>query len=331
MRSASLVFALVAVSGALAQIPPQLQSFIGNLSSSCQQTVLQLAIGSDFSTCNKIPQVLPIVTQALSASNESSLVPYIDQIVSLECATAGCSNSTLTSAYNTLASGCATDLSRYGVSNSTLRTIFQQYPLAREVVCLQTVTPFVANSTTTSSPSTSTSGNATYCATSLLNQVQSIAGTNLSAGFISSLAGVGGRNMTGTGPLAQLARRFNATLLCNDCIFAAANVIGVAYPQIGNVTLRSSGLGSNANVTSGNDTYRANTTIAQALDNTCSARGFSWNSNGTLPSTIRLGAVNSTFGYTLIAGNGTRQAPPNPTPIRRNVANIKARWIGERL
>lgn len=329
MRVTSAVFALAAVSGALAQLPPQLQSVVGNLSSSCQQTLLSLVAGSDLSTCLKIPQALPILTQALSASNATSLVPYVNQLVGLECQTSGCSNSTLTSAFNTFSSGCATDLQQYNITNSTLRSIFQQYPLAREVVCLQTVSPFDTTTNSTSTNSTA-NGNATYCATSLLNEVQSIAGQNLSVDFFTGLArSVMGGNVTNS-TYSQIASRFNTTLICNDCIFAAADVIGVAYPSIGNVTLRSIGYrGSAGNVTSGNVTYSANTTVAQALNSTCSAQGLTWNSNGTLPSSIRLGAVNSTFGYPLTAGNGTRQAPATSTPIRRNVADIKARWIGE--
>lgn len=335
MRSASAVFALAAVSGALAQIPAPIQSFIGNLSSSCQQSVLSLATSSNLTSCLNIPQALPILTQAFSASNTTSLVPLVNQLVAVECGNPGCSNATLTSAYNTIAGGCSTDLAKYNVTNSTLRTIFQQYPLAREVVCLQTTIPFntTTNMTTSYSNSstngTSSSTNGTYCATSLLNEVQYIVGQNLSINFFTGLAQAYMAGNLTNATFAQLGSRFNTSLLCNDCIFAAADVIGVAYPAVGNVTLRSLGLGRTFNFSSANTTYTSNTTVAQALNSTCSAQGLVWNSNGTLPSTILLGAVNSTFGYNLTAANGTRAAPSNPIPIRRNVANIKARWIGE--
>jgi hypothetical protein len=161
--------------------------------------------------------------------------------------------------------------------------------------------------------------------------------------------------------LRDYAQTLNFTTedLCDECIFGAANLIGTVYPAIGNITLGSLGFAPNATNSSrpdavnlGSDPATSNTTLAQALDSTCSAEGLTWTSNGTLPEGIVLGAENSTFGLPLMYGNETftpitpaepigsnastssssSAAAPSATAsgaARRNVADIKARWVGQ--
>lgn len=255
----------------------------------------------------------------------------LDQLVSIDCGQSGCSNATLTSAVQQFTAGCATDLGRYNVTNSTVRTIVQQYPLAREITCLRTRIPYNGTDAPlnlTSPPYNITNGTA-FCVSSVLTEVSAKIGQNLTFPFFNSLVQSYQNN---TAP--RWLSNFTATDICNDCIFGAADLVGVVYPQVGNATLSSIGLGNitrGANITlQDNSTVpAANLTIARALNSTCAAEGFVWTNNGTLPGTIVLSAYNSTFGFNITAGaiNTTRSGPF--TPIRRNVVGLKARWIGE--
>jgi len=320
MRATSAVLALAAATGTLAQIPAGVTSALGKLSPGCQQTVLSMALGSELSQCLHVNELVPVIMSAISPN--ASFVPVMDKITSIECGQSGCSNATLISAAQQIGVGCATDLQQYNITNGTLRTIMAQYPLAREVVCLQTRTPFNGTNAPiplTNPPYNITNGTA-YCTTSLLTQLSAKVGQNISVPLFMDLY-----SSYQNGTLGNYAKLFNATDLCNDCIFGAADLIGVAYPGVGNVTLSSVGL---KNVTI-NSVSVSNVTIAQALNTTCAAQGYAWTYNGTLPSTVRLGAYNSTTSFNITAGAITTVGKNSTTPIRRNVANIKARWIGE--
>lgn len=209
-----------------------------------------------------------------------------------------------------------------------MQTIFAQYPLARELTCLQTRTPYNGTDAPlniTSPPFNITNGTV-YCSSSVLTEVSAIIGQNISLPFFTDLFKAYQNNTLVNTTLPALGAKFNnASLLCNDCIFGWADLVGVAYPGVGNVSLSSIG---QRNVTI-NGTNISNITIAQALNSTCAAEGYVWTNNGTLPGTVRLGAYNSSFSYNITAGAISTIGKNSTTPIRRNVADIKARWIGE--
>lgn len=260
-----------------------------------------------------------VITSAITSN--SSLIPVFDNITSIECGQSGCSNATLIAAAEQIGSGCATDLQAYNMTNSTLRTIMAQYPLAREVICLQTRTPYnatVAPIPIANPPYNVTNGTA-YCTTSLMTAVSAKVGQNLSIPFFMDLYKSYENNT-----ITKYATLFNATDLCNDCIFGAADLIGAVYPVIGNASFSSLGY---KNITV-NSVNISNITVAGALNSTCAASGYTWTYNGTLPGTVRLGAVNSTFSYSITAGAVSTIGRNSTTPIRRNVAAVKARWIG---
>ena len=263
------------------------------------------------------------------------MIAPIDQLLAIECNGAGCSNETLTGFVNNITTGCSDDLSKYNISGDYIKTAVAQYPLAREVVCLRTSNYNESTSTNSSSsfepiaitnpPYNITNGTA-FCATSLLTEISSKVQSNLTIDFFYGLY-----ESYQNGSIASFATGFKPADICNECIFAAADVIGVAYPSIGNLTLGDLGLTqvNSSAVTSTISPY-ANITLSQALDGQCAAYNLTWNANGTLPANITLGAENSTFGYDLTTDNGTYAPAASATPIaKRNVADIKARWVGQ--
>lgn len=178
--------------------------------------------------------------------------------------------------------------------------------------------------------------NGTFCATSLLTELQSYLGANLSLPYIATAA------LGGNATVVQLIENIPPKALCSDCIFAAVDLIEEQYPWLGNVS-----------ITTMNGT---NTTLNQFLIGTCNAtysitKSTSRNlifrhtipladvrSDGTLPSTITESAVNSTFPFNVTAGNVTyhpsnsSSAVPalNSSMARRDVdiTAAKRRWFG---
>lgn len=361
--------ALAVASTAMAQVPTDVLRVVSQLSSRCQSTALSFYASSEYS-CLNIQDTIQVVLDYTNSNSNGSIIPPIDQLLTLDCESAGCSNATISRAVDQIIQGCGADLARYNVSSSIVETIGQHYPLAREVACLRTEnTTAVSNATIPSSNSTSSSANVSstndtvYCATSLLTTVSEKADANLTIPFFLDLY-----RAYENDTLLDYAKTLNFTSedLCDECIFGAANLIGTVYPAIGNITLGSLGFAPNATNTSaavnatginlGSDPATYNTTLAQVLNSTCSDEGLTWTSNGTLPEGIVLGAENSTFGLPLTYGNETftpivpaepirsnasssmtsasSSAAPSGTPsasaaARRNVADVKARWVGQ--
>ena len=301
-----------------------------SLSPSCQSTVLSLATNSSLAQCLDFTALLPVFT-----SNSSVIAP-LDTWLADTCSMSPCSNTTLASTAQTLITGCQSDLSNAGLTNSTIEDIFGLYPLAREIACLKTSDPF--NATNATIPIASGGYNATngtFCATSLLTELSSYLGANLTIPYVLTVAL--GANSTALQTLEMIP----PTALCSECIFAALDLVEQEYPSIGNYSVAS------------------NYTLNQYLEGTCAADGYNITTNGTLPANITEVADNSTYPYTIVVGNTTilpgnaTVAPPSfssvptnisiptnsPTtaatisasgsPERRNVAAVKGRWIGE--
>ena len=98
--------------------------------------------------------------------------------------------------------------------------------------------------------------NGTFCVTSVLTQLSAYFKANLTLPFIESI--VDGGNRTALG----LAERISPTILCNDCIFGAIDVVEEAYPTLGDVPL-------SAIYGYFNRTTSVNTTINGLVNGTC--------------------------------------------------------------
>jgi len=69
-----------------------------------------------------------------------------------------------------------------------------------------------------------------FCVTSLLTQLTAYFGANFTLPYLEGL--VSGTNTTAI----HLAKNISTTILCNDCIFAAVDVIEDEYPVVGQIT-----------------------------------------------------------------------------------------------
>ncbi|RXK35552.1 hypothetical protein M231_07184 [Tremella mesenterica] len=329
------------------------QAGLAYLSPNCQQTVLQLARNSSLSQCLQLDALLPVLT------TNSSILPTLDNYLSTLCSSSPCSNLTLSNATSTLLSGCSTDLASAKIDNSTVYSIVSLYPLAREIVCLKTSNPYnvsttsnttnTTNSTNTTLPSSSynttnssswsnttsyNTTNGTFCLTSLATELSTYLDANLTNYYIDTFA------LGGNGTALQLLEKIPSTAICDSCVFAAFDLISQSVPQVNNYTIK-------------------NHTVAQYLNQTCSAEGFNVTINGTLPTNITEVAVNSTYPYTVVVGNTTLTpfntslptasvnvsvslptsltsvltavgsgATPSGSAEKRDVVGLKKRWIG---
>ncbi|CAD6568441.1 MAG: hypothetical protein TREMPRED_004540 [Tremellales sp. Tagirdzhanova-0007] len=298
----SSVFAIAAASSAIAQTSSPLtlgKSLLGYLSPSCQATLLPLILtNSTFASCVNVNGLLPSMlfilrlttsklTKAVLSSN-GSIVPPLDTYLGEICSSAPCSNETLTNATQTIMSGCASDFSKFGLSNSTVMDVFGLYPMAREVACLKTTLPFNGtNATIPISNSTYNSTNGTFCVTSVLTEVSAYLGVNLTNSFVDTVI------LGGNATALQSLEMIPPSALCSDCVFAALDLVGQEYPQVGMINLSS------------------NYTVGMYLNGTCNATGFNYTTNGTLPLTIQEVAFNSSYPYNVTIGNLTYPAGLN--------------------
>lgn len=92
--------------------------------------------------------------------------------------------------------------------------------------------------------------------TSLLTQLSAYFGANFTVPYIT--AAVSGQNETAV----DLALNISSTILCNECIFAAVDVIEAAYPVVGDVPIA-------AIYGALNMSTSVNTTVNELLNSTC--------------------------------------------------------------
>ncbi|ORX38299.1 hypothetical protein BD324DRAFT_620334 [Kockovaella imperatae] len=225
-------------------------------------------------------------------SSNSSIVPTVDSYLSTICSSDPCTNTTLTSVADSIIQGCASDLTKFGVDNQTVRDMIDLYPLAREVVCLKTEDPESLNNATIPLDSTAyNTTNGTFCVTELLTDLSGYIGANLTTKYIETVV------LGGNGSALQILEHVPIEAICTDCIFAAIDVVYTEYPAIGNYSVGK------------------NMTIDGWLNMTCPA--YNTTTNGTLPASIDEVAANSTFPETIIGAHGTytpgSAAVPAPT------------------
>lgn len=83
-------------------------------------------------------ECLNLAALAPAISANTSIVPVLDDWMTSICASEPCSQDVLDSAAQNFSTACAQDVESYGVEASDIEGIFGLYPLARELVCLQT-------------------------------------------------------------------------------------------------------------------------------------------------------------------------------------------------
>ncbi|KAA1472850.1 hypothetical protein DENSPDRAFT_881574 [Dentipellis sp. KUC8613] len=187
----SSILTLAVVAGGALSVSAQ----SSGLSSSCQSALAGIAASSE-GNCINAAGLIPLGL----AGSDSSLVNPINSWLSGACSQAACSNDTLATFATNITQGCASDLSSFGISDtsSIVSAVQQFYPTVREIACLKD------------------NDASQLCVTQTLSNVQSAAGT-LSLNNIISLV-----PKILSGGLAALNLPQNAT--CTNCLKEAYNI-----------------------------------------------------------------------------------------------------------
>lgn len=173
---------LTATSSASAQI-----AGLTGLSSSCTSTAASFVVG-DLGSCLSLTSLLPVFS-----SSSGSVIPQLDSYLNTICSSSPCSNSTLSSAETSLASGCSAELSSGNAIVEGLDAILMNYNGVRNVACLQS------------------SSNNSRCLTQTLYAVQNATGDSITVNFLESL--ISG-NSTDLSSLVGL----DSNVLCTECV-----------------------------------------------------------------------------------------------------------------
>jgi len=282
---------------ALGQVLPS-KIFGLSFSPQCQQAVIGVLTNSSLAACLPVMDLLPLIT-----GSSDSIVPVLDNFMSDLCYNyPPCSNETLMMAAQTVIQGCSSDLQSDNIPDQVVSIAFSTYPTVREVLCLKTSEPYTAQSyggflgapaiPITTPPYNSTDG--TFCVTSLLTQLSAYYQTNLTVPFLGGI--ISGANTTAL----DLTKSINPNIICNECLFGALDVVDLAYPIVGEAPVQAitSFLGVDGSAL-------GNITINGLFNATCAYKDMVVSENGTLPSTISVSIINSTYPYTLTNGNST--------------------------
>jgi hypothetical protein len=156
--------------------------------------------------------------------------------------------------------------------------------------------PTVMDNATMPMAMPNSTSNSTFCVTSLLTEVTSYLGMNITVNGIFDL--VLGKDTEGRQALAQIP----PSALCQDCIYAGAGLIEQQYPGIWNETIGS-----------------GNFTVGGFLNQTCVNETFpeidrEMNSTITLPEAVYPSAENSTYAYPIMYMNATSMTNETYTP-----------------
>jgi len=212
---------------------------LSGLSSSCTSALTGIITNSEATSCLAVSSLVP----ALSTPANASLVPVIANYEKAVCAAPTCSNSTITSLVQNIATGCASDLSGLGIdtNSSSAQSAIQQYAapvylLVKDLICLRNNT----ESNSTSSGSSCSSGSV-FCLEDFLNNLEKDLNVTLSISFleqvVSSIGQDGGLNQ-----LVSTIANLPSSTVCTDCNFAAYDTIKMTFPSIANVTVEGQNL-----------------------------------------------------------------------------------------
>ncbi|EAL19751.1 hypothetical protein CNBG3790 [Cryptococcus deneoformans B-3501A] len=155
-------------------------------------------------------------------------------------------------------------------------------------------TSSAASPSSTASGSDNSSSNSTegtYCVTSLLDELSSYLGTELSLREIATIA------LGGNATAIQDLESIPPTALCNECIFGALSLVETEYPDVGT------------------SVWIGNSTLNQFLDTTCNSTGLVVSQNGTLPENVTASAYNSSFPYSFVNGTSTYLPTSTASPV----------------
>ena len=115
------------------------------------------------------------------------------------------------------------------------------------------------------------SANGTFCVTSLLTQLSAYFQDNVTVAWITGA--VTGKNQTAI----DLVTSVHPDILCNECIFAAVDLIAAAYPAVATLPLDTAA--KYLNLTLG---LPANATLATVMDAECAYKNYTVTTGETL-------------------------------------------------
>jgi len=262
-----------------------LGALAGTLSLTCEAALLQLAVSnSSLEQCLHVTALEPLLT------SNGSIIPILDEWMTDLCYMPPCSNDTLYNASVAISTACSADLAKYSITNATFLAAIEEYTLAREILCLKTVNPYTTMNATIPVTNLTYSAynvtNGTFCVTSVLTEVSSYLGTNLTVPYIESMVGMAG---SANSSALMMLEMLPPSTICSDCIFAAADLLFEEYPSLAYVVVNQT----------------TNTTVLQYLNGLCAVEGLNATLNGTLPVNITESAFNSSYPYNLTIGNIT--------------------------
>ncbi|CAH7668911.1 hypothetical protein BY996DRAFT_869814 [Phakopsora pachyrhizi] len=204
------------------------------LSPGCQAAAGGL-LSTEFSSCANIIGLVSLI------SAQGGLIDPLSNWISGVCSASPCSSATLSTTSTSLNAGCGADIQKGVPSAIALNTVITNYNPIREMICTQYST------------------NSTFCATSILSNIQTATGKSITLNEVQAVVS-GGLNAL---PLSSVP----ASAYCNDCghaLFTKSKAINVNTGS-SNLTSASSG-------------------ASDAAAQTC---GASFN-DGKVPSTVRV-------------------------------------------
>jgi len=158
-------------------------SLASGLSTNCQTAAGSL-LTSDFGTCSNVIGLVGVV------GSTGSVVSPLNNWITGICSATPCSNSTLSSATQTVSSACGPDAQKGSVVAGALTSIVSNYNVVKDLLCTQ----YASNST--------------FCVPFLLGNVQTATGVNVTMNEVISLL---------TGGASQSFNNIPPSVYCNDC------------------------------------------------------------------------------------------------------------------
>ncbi|EFP86854.1 uncharacterized protein PGTG_13236 [Puccinia graminis f. sp. tritici CRL 75-36-700-3] len=229
--------------GSSSSSPSSAMGLASGLSPGCQAAAGGL-LTSDFGACSNIMGLVSVIGAS------GSVIPPLTNWISGVCSASPCSADTLKQANQTVSSGCSSDIQKGSGITMALQTIVSNYNGAKDLLCTQ----YTSNST--------------FCVPSILGNVQTATGQNITISEVTSLLS---GSMT---PAGQAFANVPSGTYCTDCGHALVT-------QSAAFLASSNGGGSSGNASSGG--------AMSSISNTCGA-SFT---DGKLPSTVRVANKNA--------------------------------------
>ena len=136
--AASFALAALAIAGASAQLDGLAPGIISGLSTGCLGGLASLLSNGDLNNCLHLSQA--IASFGAAGQNDSLILPLDNYLSTQICPNAPCSQSTLSSANDTINMACSSELSTGNSSVSGLSYLFDNYDVFRSALCLEDTT-----------------------------------------------------------------------------------------------------------------------------------------------------------------------------------------------